>query len=326
MKSVLIAHHDCQKYAETLSSELEGFEVLLADGLKVVDEAALAKAHIILGLGPGFNEKVIGAARNVEWIQSLTTGTDAITGCRNLSGDVMITSTRGIHGPQMSELSLMLMLALTRRLPKMLANQAQAKWERWPQSILDGKTVAILGIGAIAEHLAPLCKGFGLTVLGISSSARSVAGVDRMYRRDQIKEAAALADYFVVIVPYSPETDKIVDRSVLEVMKPTAFFINVARGGVVDEAALTEVLRERRIAGAGLDVFETEPLPQDSPLWAMDNVIITPKVGGMTDVYVEQTAPIVRHNLKAFREGRLSDLINVVPNPAAAKPLQEEQH
>ena len=108
-------------------------------------------------------------------------------------------------------------------------------------------------------------------------------------------------------------------------MKPSAFFINVARGGVVDEAALVEVLRARRIAGAGLDVFETEPLPKDSPLWSMENVIITPKVGGMTDVYVEQTAPIVRHNLQAYREGRLSDLINVVPNEAAAKPPEEKQ-
>jgi len=155
-------------------------------------------------------------------------------------------------------------------------------------------------------------------VLGISQSSRAVPGVDRMYRREELKEAVAAADYFVVIVPFSPDTDKIVDRSVLDAMKPSAFFINVARGGVVDEAALIEVLREGRIAGAGLDVFETEPLPQDSPLWAMDNVIITPKVGGMTDVYVEQSAPIVRHNLLAYRDGRLSDLINVVRNPAAA--------
>lgn len=324
MKSILIAHHDCEKYAKTLASDLEGLDVLLANGLSAAGDDMLAKAHIIVALGPGFNEKVIGAARKVEWIQALTTGTDGITGCRNLSGDVLITSTRGIHGPQMSELTILLMLALTRQLPRVLANQAQRTWDRWPQSILDGKTVAILGVGAIAEHLAPLCKGFGLTVLGITQSPRSVAGFDRMYRRDEIREAVGRADYFVVVVPYAPDTDKIVDGAVLAAMKPTAFFINVARGGVVDEAALIEALRERRIAGAGLDVFDTEPLPADSPLWGLDNVIITPKVGGMTDVYVEQTAPIVRHNLRAYREGRLSDLVNVVPNEAP-KPLKEKQ-
>jgi len=325
MKSILIAHHDCSKYAETLAPELDGFEVLLADSLKSAGENLLGKAQIIMALGPSFNEDVIGAAKNVEWIQALTTGTDGITECRNLSGEVLITSTRGIHGPQMSELTLLLMLALTRRLPRVLANQAAHKWERWPQSILDGKTVAVLGIGAIAEHLAPICKGFGLTVLGVTQSPRQVAGFDRIYRRDELKDAVAQADYFVVIVPHSPETDKIVDRAVLDAMKPSAFFINVARGGVVDEEALIEVLREGRIAGAGLDVFETEPLPEDSPLWALDNVIITPKVGGMTDVYVEQTTPIVRHNLRAYREGRLSDLINVVANETAAKPLKEKQ-
>jgi len=184
--------------------------------------------------------------------------------------------------------------------------------------------VVILGVGAIAEHLAPLCKGFGLTVLGISQSQRSVVGIDRMYPRERMKDAVGLADYFVVIVPYSSETDRIVDRSVLAAMKPSAFFINVARGGVVDEAALVDALRNKQIAGAGLDVFEIEPLPEDSPLWGLENVIITPKVGGMTDVYVEQTAPIVGHNLRAYRDGRSSDLINVVRSAGNA-PAREKQ-
>lgn len=267
-----------------------------------------------MAVGPSFNDNFLERARNVEWIQALTTGTEKLVGSPNLSDKVLITSTRGIHGPQMSELTFLLMLTLTRKFPRMLSNQARHEWERWPQSILDGKTVAILGIGAIAEDLAPRCKAFGQTVLGISQSGRSVAGIDRMYRRDQIHEVAGLADYFVVIVPHSPQTDKIVDKSVLAAMKPSAFFINVARGGVVDEAALIEALREHRIAGAGLDVFETEPLPQQSPLWDLDNVIITPKIGGMTDVYVEQTAPIIRHNLRAYMEGRLTDLINPVAN------------
>ena len=225
----------------------------------------------------------------------------------------------------MSELILLLMLALTRQFPRMLANQARSEWERWPQSLLADKTVAVLGVGAIAEDLAPRCKLFGLTVLGISQSQRPVAGIDRMYGRDQIREVAGLADYFVVIVPYTPQTDRIVDKSVIAALKPSAFFINVARGGVLDEPALIEALRERRIAGAGLDVFETEPLPKESPLWGMDNVIITPKIGGMTDVYVEQTAPILRHNLRAFLGGRPSDLMNRVPHDPHAASSMEKQ-
>jgi phosphoglycerate dehydrogenase-like enzyme len=311
MKSILIAHHDSEKYAEVLAPELKGLDVHLADNLGGAGEA-VEKANIIFAIGPSFNDGFLSRARNAKWIQALTTGTEKIIGSPHLSSDVVVTSTRGIHGPQMSELTFLLMLGLTRKFPRMLANQGRGQWERWPQSILDNKTVAILGIGAIAEDLAPRCKAFGLTVLGISQSQRPVAGIDRMYSREQIHEVAGLADYFVVIVPHSPETDKIIDKSVIAAMKPSAFFINVARGGVVDEEALIEALENRQIAGAGLDVFETEPLPEQSPLWGLDNVIITPKVGGMTDVYVEQTAPILRHNLSAYRQGRFSDLINHV--------------
>jgi D-2-hydroxyacid dehydrogenase (NADP+) len=325
MKSILIAHHDSEKYAEVLAPELKGLDVLLADNLRTAGEA-IEQANFIFAIGPSFNEMFLERARNVEWIQALTTGTEKIVGSRHLSSDVVITSTRGIHGPQMSELTFLLMLALTRKFPRMLANQRRSEWERWPQSILDNKTVAILGIGAIAEDLAPRCKAFGLTVLGISQSQRSVAGIDRMYKRQQIHEVAGLADYFVVIVPHTPQTDKIVDKSVIAAMKPSAFFINVARGGVVDEAALIDALNENRIAGAGLDVFETEPLPPQSPLWGFDNVIITPKVGGMTDVYVEQTAPILRHNLRAYLEGRLTDLINPVVNERRTAPATGMQN
>lgn len=319
MKSILIAHHDSEKYAEVLAPELEGLNVLLADDLGSAGED-LEKANIIFAIGPSFNDKFLERARNAEWIQALTTGTEKIVGSPHLSSNVVVTSTRGIHGPQMSELTFLLMLGLTRKFPRMLANQGRHEWERWPQSILDNKTVAILGIGAIAEDLAPRCKAFGLTVLGISQSQRPVAGIDRMYSREEIHEAVGLADYFVVIVPHSPETDRIVDESVIAAMKPSAYFINVARGGVVDEAALIEALRNRQIAGAGLDVFEVEPLPEESPLWGMDNVIITPKVGGMTDVYVEQTAPILLHNLRAYRENRLDDLINAVVNKRQIEP------
>jgi phosphoglycerate dehydrogenase-like enzyme len=322
MASILIAHHDSARYAEVLAPELAGLDVRLAPNLGAAG-AALADAEIIMAGGPGFNEAIIAGAPKVAWIQALTTGTDGITNCRNLPAGLLITSARGIHGPQMSELTLLLMLALTRRFPRMLANQGRRKWEKWPQSILSGKTVAILGVGAIAVHLAPCLKAFGLTVLGISRSDRPVAGFDRIYGRDRIREVAGMADYFIVLVPHSPETDRIVDRSVFAAMRPAAFFINVARGGVVDEAALVDALRAGRIAGAGLDVFATEPLPEQSPLWEMDNVIITPKVGGMTDVYVEQTAPMLKHNLRAYREGRRSDLVNVVARtPSRIEEMQ----
>jgi phosphoglycerate dehydrogenase-like enzyme len=130
--------------------------------------------------------------------------------------------------------------------------------------------------------------------------------------RKSLKDAAAEADFLIVLAPYSPETHRLVDRSVLGALKREAVLINIARGKVIDESALIEALREKRIAGAALDVFETEPLPPESPLWGMDNVIITPRIGGMSDIYAEQASAIMLRNIRAFAAGKLDEVINKV--------------
>jgi len=169
-------------------------------------------------------------------------------------------------------------------------------------------------VGAIAESLAPRCKAFGMRVYGVSNTPRVPEGFDAVYPRREIAQAAALADFLVLLVPYSPETEKLIDASVIAALKPTAFLINVARGGVLDEQALLAALRANRIAGAGLDVFRRQPLPADDPLWTTDRVLITPLLGGMSDIYLEQAYPIVRTNLQHFLTGRLDAMLNVVPH------------
>ena len=222
---------------------------------------------------------------------------------------VLLTSTRGIHGPQMSELAFLNMIALTRDFRKMQRNQAEAKWEQWGQPILEGKTIVIVGLGLLAEHLAERCKLFGMHVIGVSDG-RSKAPA---FRRGRIPAAAlvkvaARADFLMLLVPYSKETHHLVNREVIAAMKPSAFLINLARGGVLDEAALIEHLQAGKIAGAGLDIFSKQPLPPDNPLWRMPNVIITPNIGGRSDRFVEQTMTVVEPNLQAFVDGRLKDL------------------
>jgi phosphoglycerate dehydrogenase-like enzyme len=130
--------------------------------------------------------------------------------------------------------------------------------------------------------------------------------------RLHLREAVAGADFLVLLIPYSPETHHMIDASVLAAMKPTAYLINVARGGVVDEGALIEALRTHQIAGAGLDVFAQEPLPESSLLWDLDNVIITPHIGGMSDIYAEQVLPLLLHNLRAFAAGDRAAMLNLV--------------
>jgi len=172
----------------------------------------------------------------------------------------------------------------------------------------------IVGVGAIAEALAPRCKCFGMKVIGVSASHRVPAGFDAMYGREELLQAAAQADFLVILVPYSAQTENMIDARVLAAMKASAFLINVARGGVLDEQALLQALRAGRIAGAGLDVFRDQPLPADNPFWREPRVLITPLLGGMSNIYLEQAYPIVSANLRHFLAGRLDAMLNVVPH------------
>lgn len=304
---------DADDFAARARADLPGIDLFATnDRARAMDQAS--DAEVLIGHHFQFDEELVARAPRLRWIQSLTTGTDAILKLRALRPDVTVSSTRGMHGPQMSELVFLQMLALTRDFARMQRNQAAGHWERWPQPLLWGKTVVIVGVGAIAEALAPRCKAFGMTVHGVSGSPRVPDGFDSVFPRDALAAAAARADYLVLIVPLSPETENLIDARVLAAMKPQAYLINVARGGVLDEQALVAALRDKRLAGAALDVFRQQPLPADDPLWHEPGVIITPLVGGMSNIYLDQAYPIVRDNLRHFLAGRMDAMRNVVPH------------
>ena len=268
--------------------------------------------EVIMGLGHHIPAALIAKAKALKWVQALTTGTDSLTAPGVLPPHVLLTSTRGIHGPQMSELAFLNMIALARDLRKMQRNQAEGKWEQWGQPILEGKTIVIVGLGLLAEHLAERCKLFGMNVIGVSSGRAKAPHFDEVHPRSELAKLAGRADFLMLLVPYSKETHHLINRNVLAAMKPTAFLINLARGGVLDESALIEHLQAGKIAGAGIDIFSTMPLPPDNPLWRMPNVIITPNIGGRSDRFVEQTMSVLEPNLAAFIDGRLKDLRNLV--------------
>jgi phosphoglycerate dehydrogenase-like enzyme len=175
--------------------------------------------------------------------------------------------------------------------------------------------VVIVGVGLISEALAPRCKAFGMKVIGVTSAPRVLPGFDRMMARGELEAAARLADFLIVLAPYTPANDRLVSAKVIAAMKPSACLVNIARGGVCDEEALLAAVRERRIAGAGLDVFRTEPLPPEHPFWREENILITCRQSGGTSDYHELALPIVEHNLRCFAEDRLGDMLNVVPHP-----------
>jgi D-2-hydroxyacid dehydrogenase (NADP+) len=245
---------------------------------------------------------LVAAMPRLRLIQALTTGVDHIMALPNLPSNVMITAARGFHGPQMSELAFLFMLAFARKFPAVLENQKNRIWDRREQRLLVGKTVLVVGVGRIAEELAQRCKLFGMRVVGVSTRA-TAPHFDVLYPRAQIAKAAALADFLILLAPYTKENHHLVDAATIDAMKPDGVLINIARGGVLDEEALRRALLEGRIAGAGLDVFQTEPLPPESPLWDTPNVIITSHVGGVSETYAEQVMPILIDNLRAFMDG-----------------------
>nr|WP_246206464.1 D-2-hydroxyacid dehydrogenase [Propylenella binzhouense] len=204
------------------------------------------------------------------------------------------------------------MFAFYRRVPQLVRAQAESRWDRFIPRVLDGRTATILGMGAIAEHLAGVLKAFGMRVVGVTRTPRPVAGFDRVYPREELIAAVGEADFLVSLLPLSPETRRLVGADVFRAMRADAVFINVSRGGVVDEAALIAALREGRIAGAGLDVFEERVLPAGSPLWTMPNVFITPHIGGRSDRYAEGAMKVLLPNIGAFLRGDHAAMLNRV--------------
>jgi phosphoglycerate dehydrogenase-like enzyme len=272
----------------------------------------IEKAEVLAVLR--MSDSLLGRAKNLKWIHCIITGTNYIEDLPSFKArkDLLLTSTRGIHAPQVSELAIMLMIALNRKFPHFVRNQDRRVWERWPTTLLYQKKIAILGIGVIGESLARKCKAFEMTVIGVDPIQRKIEAVDRFYGMDRLHDAMAEADYVVSVAPSTPDNQRMLNAAAFARMQPTAFFLNLGRGETVDEEALLQVLKERRIAGAALDVFWQEPLPPDHPFWGLDNLILTPHVGGMCDIYVKQAVGIFRENLRRYLSGERRNLLNFI--------------
>jgi len=278
--------------------------------------AMIGPAQVLVSFGPMLTDAVIANAPKLRWIQALGTGVDNIVDLPSLKPGVLITNIRGIHGAAVSEAALMAMLALARGLPRAVRNQERQAWERWPARLLDGKTAGIVGVGLIAAELAPRLKALGMTVIGITSAVRAVAGFDRMHHRDELRAVAGAVDFLVLLTPHSHETRNLIDAAVFAAMQPSSYLINLARGGVVDEDALIAALEQGRIAGAALDVFNDEPLPAGHKLWSTPNVIITPHAGGFYDDYPARALPAIEHNMRCFLAGDYVGMVNRIERMA----------
>ncbi len=294
MTDVLIVAPFAAHIAKRLGPVPTGLNIAVAASLAEIPADPEGVRALVI-LPTMVTRELLARMPRLEWLQSLTAGIDAMNGLD--LGDVAVTTMGGVHAPQMSELAFIFMFTFARDLRAVFARQAAAEWRQEPQQLLAGARVVIVGVGGIAEVLAHRCRAFDMHVTGVSSSRKEAPNFDRVLPQEKLREAAAEADYFVVLAPYTPRNHHLVSHEVLAALPRSAVLINIARGPVVDEAALIEALSAKRIAGAGLDVFDQEPLPPEHPFWRMANVMVTPHIGGWNTRLLDQLAPVVADNI-----------------------------
>jgi len=250
-------------------------------------------------------------ADDLRWIQSASAGVDGLLFPELARSDVVLTNARGIFDGAMAEYVLALILLYSKGLLGVLERQRRRVWEHRDTEVLAGQRVLVVGVGSIGRAIGRRCLELGMFVRGVGSTARPADDVFRaIHGSDELAEAAAWADYVVDVLPATPSTWRIFDADVFAAMRPTARFVNVGRGSTVDEAALVTAIREGRLAGAALDVFEEEPLPEDSPLWDLPGVVVSPHMSGDFAGWREALVELFVDNLRRYLTGE--PLRNVV--------------
>jgi glyoxylate/hydroxypyruvate reductase A len=266
------------------------------------EEAAAAAAGADVLYAWKFPPDLYPRATRLAWLQAMGAGVDWVLAGALPSG-VTVTRVPGIFGPWMREYVLGWCLWVTQRMETYRAAQRERRWrEEVLPDRLAGKTMAVVGLGDIGRTIAAAARAVGMRVVGVSRSGRAVREAERVHRVARLPQALRVADFVVLVLPLTDATRGLIGARALAAMKPSAWLVNVGRGALVDEAALVEALRARRIGGAVLDVFATEPLPAGHPLWALDNVVVTPHISGPSTP--AEIAPVFNDNLARWLAGR----------------------
>ncbi|MFP5107440.1 D-2-hydroxyacid dehydrogenase [Neobacillus sp. C211] len=312
MKKMVITRNIDQDYITQINAMIPDWELIVGKDKNIWQEH-LKDAEIIAGWHNGIEEYCLSPHSKLKWFQSWSAGVDYLPLEEMDSRNIYLTSANGVHAYPISETIFALMLGLTRKIHTYVKNQQKKTWHHahMGQEIHE-KTIGIIGVGTIGKETAKIAKAFGMHVLGVRHSGKPEDYVDEMYSPDQLDQLLPKCDYVVVTLPHTKETNQMFGAEQFKQMKTSAFFMNIGRGEIVVEADLIQALREGTIAGAGLDVFETEPLSPESPLWEMENVIITPHTSGSTDHYNQRVIEnILIPNLKEYLSGDIPS-INLV--------------
>jgi phosphoglycerate dehydrogenase-like enzyme len=279
--------------------------------------AALPEADVVV-ISMLWNNALIPQASRLRFVQSISAGIDQYDREAMRAAGIRLANAAGVNADAVAEHAMAMILALKRHLHTGRDNQAAKHWRGMISDIparedeLGGKTLLIVGLGRIGQRLARLAKAFDLQVVGVRRDpSRGAGGADAVHGHDRLHALLASADIVALACPLTPETTNLIDARALAAMKPSAHLVNVARGRVVDEPALIRALQAKKIAAAGLDVTQVEPLPASSPLWTMPNVLITPHTAGETQRYEDGVIDLLLANLDRLWRGEAT-LVNQV--------------
>jgi phosphoglycerate dehydrogenase-like enzyme len=301
---VELLHADYRVSWEEISARRAGRPLPDPEPLPAELAAALARADVVFGFV--VPRGILALAPRLRWIATPATGVDHLRGTGVLESAIPVTTVGGLFGPVIAEHVFAVILAFARRLAHFGAQQRAKAWQMSRVTALEGRTIGLVGVGAIGSAVALRAKAFGMRTIGLGRGdprGRTIPGVDQLVGREQLSDLLAAADWLVVAAADTPETRGMIGAQEFAAMKRDAVLVNVARGSLVDEDALARALRDGRIGGAALDVFATEPLSPESPLWELPNVLVTPHVATNVPEYLARAVAAFAANVRRFLAG-----------------------
>ncbi|HTZ80894.1 MAG TPA: D-2-hydroxyacid dehydrogenase [Stellaceae bacterium] len=302
VESQTVTPERMSKGAKAFPGVLGRLDVSYGDGPQALD-AGLAEAEVLFLAGTVDLSDLKRRAPRLKWIQSMSAGVEKLAPL--VPDGIALTNASGVHGPRGGEYGIAAVLMLNSRVPQFVGNQQKARWHQIHTTPLKGKTLLLLGTGAIGGEVARLAKGFGMRVLGVSRGGKKQPNVDKMYRTADLAKALPLADFVLSTLPLTPETKGLIGRHELDLLAPHAGIVNLGRAGVIDYEGLAEKLRKGELSGAVLDVFDEEPLPTASPLWSVPNLILSPHCAvDDEEAYVPRCLDIFFDNAKRMLAGK----------------------
>ncbi len=273
-------------------------------------QALLQQAEILFDFDRTHMRDLPDLAPNLKWIQTTSSGVGQTVREFNYAErlpELVITTARGVHAQPLAEFCLMMMLAFHKKWNLMLEQQQHKEWARFAGTDLCGRTATIVGLGKIGTEVARVCRALRMRVIGIKRDVAGLAAealhVDQLLTADKLDTVLAETDVLIVAAPHTPSTEKMIGRQQLQQLKRGAILINIGRGPIVDESALIDALQFGHLLGAGLDVFEEEPLPESSPLWTMPNVYVSPHSGSTSDRENSRITELFCRNLECYLRG-----------------------